>query len=211
MTWRTVVLAAGSGLLLAACAGRPTRNLPPVPTASAGQAQAQRAAVLARHPQWSLEGRVGLSNGRNGGSGRIDWRQDGARFDVSLAAPITRQSWRLAGDGTSARLEGLEGGVREGPDAQALLANATGWVIPVAALADWVRGAASARLPAASMHFDAGGRLTRMAQGGWTIEYTDWQSDPRLGIELPRRLNASQGDARVRLVVDAWRDGPTPP
>jgi outer membrane lipoprotein LolB len=211
MTWRTVFLAAGSGLLLAACAGRPVRNAPAVPVAAATQAQATRAAVLARHPQWSLEGRVALSNGRNGGSGRIDWRQDGARFEVSLSAPITRQSWRLAGDGSLARLEGLDGGVREGVDAQALLRDATGWVVPVTSLADWVRGAADARLPAASMQFDAQGRLARMEQGGWTIDYTDWQPDAGLGIELPHRLNASQGDARVRLVVDAWQGGPTSP
>jgi len=110
-----------------------------------------------------------------------------------------------------ARLEGLDGGVREGADAQALLRGATGWVVPVASLADWVRGAADARLPAASMQFDAQGRLARMEQGGWTIEYTDWEPNPALGIELPHRLNASQGDARVRLVVDAWQGGETSP
>lgn len=206
-----MLLAAGSGLLLAACAGRPVRNAPAVPAAAAAQAQVARAAVLARYPQWSLAGRVGLSNGRNGGSGRIDWRQDGARFEVSLSAPITRQSWRLMGDGSLARLEGLEGGVREGTDAQALLRDATGWVVPVGSLADWVRGAANARLPAASMQFDGRGRLARMEQGGWTIDYADWRPEPALGIELPHRLNASQGDARVRLVVDAWRGGPVSP
>ena len=211
MTWRMVLLAAGSGLLLAACAGRPVRNAPAVPSAAAAQAQAARTAVLARHPQWSLVGRVGLSNGRNGGSGRIDWRQDGTRFEISLSAPITRQSWRLAGDGSLARLDGLERGGREGADAQALLRDATGWVIPVASLADWVRGAADARLPAASMQFDGRGRLARMEQGGWTIDYAEWQPEPALGIELPHRLNASQGDARVRLVVDAWQGGPTSP
>jgi len=211
MTWRTVFLAAGSGLLLAACAGRPVRNPPAVPVAAATQAQAARAAVLARHPRWSLEGRVALSNGRNGGSGRIDWRQDGARFEVSLSAPITRQSWRLAGDGSLARLEGLDGGVREGADAQALLRDATGWVVPVASLADWVRGAADARLPAPYLQFDGQGRLARMEQGGWTIDYTDWQLDPALGVELPHRLNASQGDARVRLLIDAWQGAAASP
>ena len=37
-----------------------------------------------------------------------------ARFDVSLSAPVTRQSWRLVGDAGAARLEGLEGGTARG-------------------------------------------------------------------------------------------------
>ena len=206
-----MLLAAGSGLLLAACAGRPVRNAPAVPVAAATQAQATRAAVLARHPQWSLEGRVALSNGRNGGSGRIDWRQDGARFEVSLSAPITRQSWRLSGDDHWARLEGLEGGIREGADAEALLRGATGWVIPVSALSAWVRGAAAPGLAEGAMAFDTQGRLSKLRQGGWTIDYSDWQPQPALGIRLPHHLNANQGDAKVRLVIDAWQEGAATP
>ena len=206
-----MLLAAGSGLLLAACAGRPVRNAPAVPVAAATQAQAARAAVLARHPRWSLEGRVALSNGRNGGSGRIDWRQDGARFEVSLSAPITRQSWRLSGDGGSARLEGLDGGPREDSDAERLLREATGWVIPVAALASWVRGSAAEGLPDAVLEFGADGRLARITQAGWTIDYASWQLQPGLGVELPLRLTASRDAAKVRLAIDGWQqDAPTP-
>jgi outer membrane lipoprotein LolB len=199
-------------LSLAACAGQPLRQARPAPaTAAQLQAQAQRAAVLSAHPRWTMQGRVALSNGRQGGSGRIEWQQDRNVYSVSLSAPITRQSWRLSGDGRSARLEGLEGGTRQGTDAQVLLRDATGWVIPVSALAAWVRGIAAPELPPAEAAFDVQGRLTELQQGGWTIDYSDWQPQSGLGVELPHRLNASQGDARVRLVIDAWQDGAGPP
>lgn len=200
------LLAGAFGGLLAACAGQPIRQGPAVATSEALHGQAARVAVLAQHPRWSLQGRVGLSNGRNGGSGRIDWRQDGARYDVSLSAPITRQSWRLSGDDHWARLDGLEGGVRQGADAEALLREATGWVIPVSALSAWVRGAAAPALPEGAMAFDAQGRLSELRQGGWTIDYSDWRQTG-LGIGLPHRLNANQGDAKVRLVIDTWQEG----
>jgi len=211
MTRRSLVACGSAGLLLAACAGQPVRQVPAIATPGALHAQAERVAVLAQHPHWSLQGRVGLSNGRNGGSGRIDWRQDGARYEVSLSAPITRQSWRLSGDDHWARLEGLEGGVREGADAEALLRAATGWVIPVSALSAWVRGAAAPGLAEGAMAFDTQGRLSELRQGGWTIDYSDWQPQPALGIGLPHHLNANQGDAKVRLVIDAWQEGAATP
>jgi len=199
-------------MLLAGCATHAVRESPSFPgTAAQVQAQAARVAVLEAHPRWSLQGRVAVSNGREGGNGRIDWQQDGPRFTVSLSAPITRQSWRLSGDGSSARLEGLEGGPRQDNDAERLLQEATGWVIPVTALSAWVRGAAAAALPGATLQFGSDGRLARIEQGGWTIDYAGWQPQPGLGIELPRHLAASRGDAKVRLVIDAWqRDVPSP-
>jgi outer membrane lipoprotein LolB len=209
--WLDAGVALAIGGLLAACAGQPKRTAPPVSDAAARQAQVERTTVLAAHPRWSLQGRVALSNGRNGGSGRIEWQQDGPRYGVALSAPVTRQSWRLTGDGGSARLEGLDGGDRQGPDAQALLHEATGWIIPVAALASWVRGTADLQLPPATLQFDADGRLASLQQSGWTIDYSQWQPQPTLGIELPHRLDASHGDARVKLVIDAWEAGEAAP
>ena len=201
----------GLAVLLAACVAQPVRQAPPVAGPDAAAAQRTRAAVVATHAQWSLQGRVALANGRNGGSGRIDWRQDGPRFEVALSAPVTRQSWRLSGDAGHARLEGLDGGPREGADAETLLREAGGWVIPVSALASWVRGIADTGLPPAALQFSADGHLAQLRQAGWTIDYADWRPHGGIGIDMPHRLNASSGDARVRLVIDAWREGAAAP
>ena len=111
-------------LALAACVPPPVRRAPDVALL---QAQAAREAALAAHPDWSLSGRIAISNSKDGGSGRIDWKQHGSDFDIRLSAPVTRQSWRLVREGTSVRLEGLEGGTLEGTDAQALLYQALGF------------------------------------------------------------------------------------
>ena len=202
--------------LLSACMARPVRDVLPPITGSPETHQAQRETGLATVTQWSLQGRVALSNGRDGGSGRIDWSQDAARYAVSLSAPITRQSWRLSGDGNAAQLEGLEGGNRVGADPTGLLREATRWEIPVTALSSWVRGlrAAAGHGPA-RVQFGTDGRLSRIEQGGWTIDYSGWEA-VAAGVELPNRLNARRGEASVRLVIDAWsgdswtRAGATP-
>jgi outer membrane lipoprotein LolB len=209
MTLRFFAMACA--MLLAACVAQPVRQaLPPVSGAPETN-QATREARLASARDWSLQGRVALSSGRNGGSGRIDWQQVGDHYEVALSAPVTRQSWRLGGDRSAARLEGLDGGPREGADAARLLREATGWEIPVTALSAWVRGARAEGIGAARMQFGADGRLSRIEQGGWTIDYSDWIPQPGLGIELPNRLNAVRDQARVRLIVDAWSDGMAPP
>ncbi len=196
-------------VLLAACVAQPVRMLPPDQIGVAETRQAQREAALRDARAWTMQGRIGLSNGRDGGSGRIDWRQDGAQYEIALSAPVTRQSWRLSGDDAGARLDGLEGGPRAGAVAEAVLREATGWEIPVAALADWVRGARADGLGPAQLAFAADGRLSRIEQGGWIIDYLAWQPQAD-GGELPVRLNAGRGEARVRLVVDQWRNGADP-
>lgn len=183
-------------LLAAGCAPAPVR---PQIAADEGTQQAREAA-LARTPDWGFRGRVAVSAGSNGGSAGIHWRQHGADFDIELTAPITAQSWHLRAQAGRVTLEGLQGGTREGVDAEALLLEATGWRMPVASMAAWARGARAAGLPA-ELSVDAQGRPALLQQAGWNIEYRAW-----LGGEppLPQKVFAKQGDASVRLVVDAW-------
>lgn len=210
------VMAVGASLLLAACATRaPQASLPPPLSGAeaiqaAQQAQTQRAAWLDRHRQWSFEGRVAINNAGKGGNGRIDWQQDGPRYVVSLSAPVTRQSWRLIGDTHSeaGRLEGLEGGVREGEDAEALLLEATGWDIPVNALARWVQGRSAEGLPGENQSFSTAGHLQTVEQAGWRIDYTEWFDAAGEQPQLPRRIEARRDRATVRLIVDRWDFSP---
>jgi outer membrane lipoprotein LolB len=195
-----LVLAA---ILLASCAAAPVRV--PLPVVGAGQAQAwqeQRRQQLDAIPDWALQGRIAVSVGDKGGSGRLDWQQRGAAYRVALSAPVTRQSWRLSGGPGEATLEGLEGGPQSGPDADALLYRATGWPIPVEAMIRWVRGLPSGGDEA--LVFGTDGRLRSMVADGWTVEYQDWLPAADGWPEMPRRLQASREGARVRLVVDGW-------
>lgn len=186
-------------LLLASCATTSPSPLPP--TASAEVLDAQRGQVL----EWSLAGRIAIANGRKGGSGRIDWQQEAGRYVISLSAPVTRQSWRLTGDALGARLEGVEGGTREGADVEQLLREATGWEIPVGALGNWMRGigAAAHEYGVVKVAYGPDNLPLRLEQAGWTVEYANWTPVAH-GPLLPTRLVATQGQVKVRLVMDAW-------
>lgn len=212
--WRAIV--AVGCLALAGCVSVPDRGGVAIGDLSGSAEDAALATLQARErrlqalPGIAFSGRVALSNGRNGGTGRIEWRQDGDHYDLTLSAPVSRQSWRLSGDGTAATIEGLKGGPRSDTDVVRLLREATGLEIPVGALAAWSGGmrADTARFGPARLAFAADGRLARIEQDGWTIDYLDWsEHDPGDGqppLALPDRINAVRGEAKVRLAIDAW-------
>ena len=183
--------------VLTACAPIAPRPM----TAGNETAQSAREAELLRDPDWSFVGRLAVSQGSNGGSARVQWRQRGADFDIRLSAPITGQSWRLRRMAGAATLEGMEGGTRKGNDAEALLFEATGWRIPLTAMTAWVRGVRA--LGPAELSFDPQGLPAAISQGGWAVEYRGWfaQSPP-----LPAKVFARKADASVRLVVESWAE-----
>jgi outer membrane lipoprotein LolB len=184
--------------------------------AAAMARQESREQRLRALPALAFSGRVALSNGRNAGSGRIEWQQSGSDYGVTLSAPVTRQSWKLSGNAASARIEGIEGGPREGADVVQLLRETTGLDIPVGALAAWASGARAdvAAFGPAKIGFDADGRLARIEQDGWTVDYLGWQDQQVDGGEVlavPDRINAQRDPARVRLAIDAWSWPPETP
>ncbi len=206
--------------LLAGCATRPVQA--PDAAALSGPALVAatarvdaREALLAGSGSLAFSGRVALSNGSDGGNGRIEWWQAGDTYQVMLRAPVTRQGWSLTADAGGARIEGLDGGPLVGPDPSGLLLEATGMDVPVDALAAWAAGtrADPAAHGPARLEFTAEGRLVRIRQGGWTIDYVNWQpeADGQGAEPLPRRVDAARGQARVRLVVDEWTLGAPAP
>lgn len=196
--WQRTFLALGL-VLLAACAPRVARVPAGPDPAQLLAAQSAREAALAESPDWSLAGRVAVSVPGDGGSGRLDWQEKDGQVDIRLSAPVSRQGWLLQVRPGQARLEGLAGGTREGPDAEALLQEATGWTLPVASLSAWVRGA---RAPGpATIEFGPDGLPLRIEQAGWVVEYRAWDTGEPA---RPKRVFARRGEASVRLVVDRW-------
>jgi outer membrane lipoprotein LolB len=199
-------LGAGLSLCLAlsACVAPRTRESLPADPVQARADDARRSALA----EWSLSGRIAVSTGERGGSGRIDWQQEAGEYTISLSAPVTRQSWQLSGNDRGARLEGIAGGPREDADVEQLLLSATGWNIPVRALQDWVRGIPA---PAAEFgpekHVYSGSLPASLEQAGWTIDYQEWLPAGTDRPQLPRRIVARSGNASVKLVIDEWSLG----
>ena len=208
LKWHSFATALTAALLLVGCATTaPTRTAPPLSAETQAERQRERAEWLSLYSTWSFSGRAAISLGAKGGSGRIEWEQlDRNRYSIALSAPVTRQSWRLTGDlhSEAGRIEGLEGGPRDGEFAEALLLQATGWNVPLQQLGSWVRGAPAADYPVESVEYDGQGRPSLLRQAGWNVRYTAWRPGPVGQPDLPTRIEAESGDARVKLQIDDW-------
>ncbi len=183
-------------LLMTACARAPLRG----PDAQLLAAQTDREATLAEADHWRFTGRIAVSGEGEGGNGRIVWEQRGEAYTIELSAPVSRQSWRLSGDPSGARLEGHAHGLLEDQDPEALLLRAAGWSMPLEPLRAWVRGARAGG--PAELAFGAEGLPALLQQGGWRIEYRSWTD--LQGLPMPARVFAETGQRRVRLIVDRW-------
>lgn len=181
--------------VLAGCAGAPTRTSVPVPQ------------DLAELDRWQARGRLGVSGPVSGGSGSFDWQQRGDRTDLQIRGPVGVGSVRLQLQGEAAdpsiRLETSDGQKLESDSAWNELEARLGAPVPAGSLRYWMLG-----LPAPGEHRwitqNEDGAAT-LEQNGWRIDFQRYSTEP--GARVPVRMQATNGGARVRIVVDRWQLG----
>ena len=182
-------------VFLAGCAGVATRPGVPLP------------ADLNDLQRWQAHGRLGISGPESGGSGSFDWQQRGDRADVQIRGPVGVGSVRLqmrgAAPNPDLRLETGDGRVLESTAAWDELEARLGAQVPAGNLRYWMLGLAA---PGEHrwLEQNAEGVVT-LEQGGWRIDYQRYSTDP--GARVPVKMRATNGDARVRIVVDRWQLG----
>lgn len=182
-------------MLLTGCASLPVA---PPPDAEAQQR-------LESLEQWSLSGRVAVSDGREGFSAALDWRQDGERAEIGLRGPLGSGALRIGIDGGHLSLDDGHGQVLSGGEARAVLAQRLGVDLPVGQLRYWIRGLPA---PGGVPQLERGpaGEILGLSQDGWRLRYSNHQDAGEL--RLPGRVELAAGEVRVRMVIRDWRLGP---
>jgi len=73
-----------------------------------------------------------------------------------------------------------------------------GFRLPLAGLADWVRGRPSNE-PEAKVERDAEGRLRSLEERGWKVDYQEYAG------KLPSRMRLTYPDIELRLAISEWK------
>ncbi|RUL69705.1 lipoprotein insertase outer membrane protein LolB [Dyella choica] len=193
------IFAALAPLLLAACATQQlVRNRGDTAVLAQQEAREQQ---LAGVNHWVLQGKLGVSNGQDAGSGGFTWTQDGDHYEFVFRTPITGRSYRLTGSPDGAELDGAEGGPLRGPDAESLMRRALHWEVPLDELRAWVLGL-RAQGAQADLSFGDDRLPSVLQQDGWTVTYPAWDTTHQ--PPLPAKVFAEKPPYKVRLAIQSW-------
>ncbi len=149
---------------------------------------------------WLLQARV--ASGRIGWSGNMRWRQDADEFDIRVSGPLGTSGFMARGNHERVEIRTAKETIVT-DDPQSLLWEKAGWGMPLHQLRYWAVGVPYPDSPAI-VQFDAQGRLLKLKQDGWELEYTEYGQYQR--YELPRRFTLDNGDMYFRVVVDDWSE-----
>lgn len=150
---------------------------------------------------WTMVGRVAVSDGQEGGSGRLEWTASPEQESLTFRAPLGQGGWKLKRDGLQATLDLGEQRVFHGQSLSDLLDAHLGWQVPVEAMRYWMLG-----IPDPSAPYDQelgeDGLPAQLAQAGWKVRYDSFRGNGDL--ILPRKLVAEKDPYSVKLVVSKW-------
>ncbi len=152
---------------------------------------------------FQLQGRVALSDGRDGGSGRLRWQQGGQLLQVRFDTGLAGRSFELRHGPDGATLVDSSGERQQHDDVDRLLRDAWGIEVPIHALSYWMRGA---RQPGHDglIKLDDANLPLQLTQHGWQVDYLTWQNANDPVPALPTKLYAQRDEQSVRLVVQRW-------
>lgn len=197
---RHAVAAAALLAALSGCAVQQPRGEGPQPSQQQLSAWSSRSARLETLEPFEVAGRVASS--ALGFKADLRWKQEAdGRFRLRVAGPFGARAAELVGDARQVMVRSGDDPGVIATDPELWLEQALGARIPVNGLRWWARG-----LPAPdaenSVEIDTNGRATRIVQSGWDLSYVVYLVHH--GMHLPRRIEASNGDTRVVLVIDRW-------
>jgi len=153
---------------------------------------------------FSLSGRLSASDGMQSASGRLDWERRPGMDRWTVFSPLGQIVAQVDSGPDGAEVLFANGERRYAPQAAdlipILLPGAAEAGLPPERLAAWVQAAPSVGAEVRTL--DAQGRPARLIDKGWIIDYLDYRD--KSPEALPRLVDISRGEFRLRLVVDRW-------
>jgi len=171
------------------------------PTAELQQKFADRDRELAALNRWSFTGRIAVQATNDGWSGTIHWDQLDQNYSVDIRGPVGTGTARLTRTEQGSELRLSDERLFTGRDARALLVEHLDLDLPVDTLQLWMIGRLNPTLEK-SYELDDSGRLLRLRQSDWDIEYKRYTHVGKL--DLPEKIFAHNAHAQFRLFVDEW-------
>ncbi|HED13716.1 MAG TPA: outer membrane lipoprotein LolB [Gammaproteobacteria bacterium] len=134
---------------------------------------------------WQIKARMAVRSRRKGGQATVRWKRINDQHELDLYGPFGSGRMLLRQNTDQATLIDSKNNRFTGRSLQQLLYRRVGWPVPFSSLQYWIIG-----LPAPGtirqQQWDEQGRLSRLQQNGWKIQFSEYRKVDR--YELPGRL-----------------------
>jgi outer membrane lipoprotein LolB len=148
--------------------------------------------------EFDLSARLAARYGKEAFTGNLAWRHAKSADEMLITSSLGAGVARIVRDGDAVVLTTAEPREYKARDAEALTEEVLGFRLPLAGLADWVRGRPSTDAPATAA-YAPDGRLLSLQQQGWNIEYLEYQE------KRPSRLRLTYPGIELRLAISEWK------
>lgn len=201
MRWIGIV----SLLLISGCATlKPAAESPlPTPVGSPSELHQVHIKQLAQIQQFYLQARIGIQSEGKGSSGSTRWRHNPEGNDISMLSPVGGTVAKIITNAEGVTLTTNDGKVLQAADAESLTEEHLGWRLPLTGLPDWALGRPANRL-VEELQWDSIGRITKLKQDGWEIEYLEYMETS--GYRLPKRISLRSKNLTLKLVIESWSE-----
>lgn len=188
-------------LVLTGCASLQTT---PQQSASSPEVYQRHLATLNDIHSFNIQGRIGVQADGRGFSGATRWQHAGERDTIGLYSPLGGQVANIEKSDSGVVLTDGDGKTYAARDAETLTQQAMGWALPMRGLPDWALGRPTSA-PVELAIWDAEGKLLRLKQSGWDIQYQAYVAAE--GRQLPSRISLSSPKLNLKLLVERWQLG----
>ena len=140
--------------------------------------------------------------GSEGGTANLKWQQRNQDYSLLLYGPLGADATKIYGRPGHVSLETADGKKFEASSPELLLAQQTGWQLPVSDLYYWIRGLPAQGSPR-RMQWDSSHRLIHLNQSGWTIDYLRYSAVHQ--IDVPTKLTLENLRLKIKIIINQWQ------
>jgi len=156
--------------------------------------------------KWQAVGKLAVKVPNNGGSMGIRWEQEPTQFNIDFSGPFGQNLLTISGNDKLVTLNEPNHAPINAKTAEELIHRNTGWTIPVAQLAFWVRGLPDPTSRIGKFQPNTQGLIETLEQSGWKISYSEYMSvtSGSETLAMPKRIVAEYKEIRLTLAIREW-------
>lgn len=155
---------------------------------------------------WKAEGKIGIRTQNKAQSANFVWENLDQDYHIQLFGPFGQGRVHIKKEGNEVQLL-HKNTTRIADNAQQLLEQETGIVMPVHWLSAWILGDIANDVetehPAKNQLMDDQQRLIQFQQGEWQVEYVKFQSPE--AHSLPTKIKLKHQNYQLTIIVKSWQ------